>query len=165
MFSYKIKLTAVRQWLSGSSVSAIMRQYGIKGSATLYEWVRLFNSEGVDGLQSHFRSPRTYYPYSFKIEVIRWRLTNHASLPITAKHFNLRAPVMVWEWEKALKEGRLKSSKGRPPKLTKTHDSKDDEIQKLKDENEILRIRNAYLEKLNALVQKKQKSQTKKKPK
>lgn len=165
MFSYKVKLAAVQQWLTGSSVSGIMRQYEIKGRATLYEWVRLFNSSGAEGLRSHRRLPKTYYPYSFKMEVIKWRLTHQASFPVTARHFNLRAPTLVWAWEKALNEGRLKSSKGRPPKLTKTNDHEDDELQKLKDENEILKLRNAYLEKLHALAQKKRKSQTKKKPK
>ncbi|MCW4398579.1 transposase [Lentilactobacillus parabuchneri] len=56
-------------------------------------------------------------------------------------------------------------SKGRPSKLTKTNDQEDDELQKLKDENEILKLRNAHLENLSALAQKKRKSQIKKKSK
>lgn len=165
MFPYEVKMAAIKQWLGGVSISSIMSQYGIRGSATLYEWVRLFNFSGAKALQGNLKSPRTYHPYSFKIEVIKWRLTNHASLTATAKHFNLRTPNLVWEWERALREGRLKPSKGRPPKLTKTNNHEDDELQKLKDENEILKLRNAYLEKLHALAQKKRKSQTKKKPK
>ena len=166
MFFYEVKLAAaVKQWLTGSSASGIMSQNKIKGSATLYEWVRLFNSSGAEELQSQRRSSKTYYPYSFKMEVIRWRQIHLVSLPVAARHFNLRALVMISEWEKALNEGHLKLSKGRPSKLTKTNDQEDDELQKLKDENEILKLRNAHLENLSALAQKKRKSQIKKRSK
>lgn len=39
-----------------------------------------------------------------------------------------------------------------------------DELKQVKEENEFLKVRVAYLEKLHALVQQKEKSQTKKKP-
>lgn len=69
--------------------------------------------------------------------------------------------MMVWDWERRLIEGRLKPSKGRSLKMTdKSKQSKT--LKQLQEENELLRIRVAYLEKLEALAQKK--SQTKKKP-
>ncbi|QAA27241.1 transposase [Lactiplantibacillus plantarum] len=69
--------------------------------------------------------------------------------------------MMFWDWERRLIEGRLKPAKGRSLKLTdKSKQSKT--LKQLQEENELLRIRVAYLEKLEVLAQKK--SQTKKRP-
>ena len=72
--------------------------------------------------------------------------------------------MIIWDWEQKLLEGRLKPSKGRSLNMTdKPKQSKHSKtLKQLQEENEILRIRVAYLEKLEALAQKK--SQTKKKP-
>lgn len=68
---------------------------------------------------------------------------------------------MIWDWERKLIEERLKPFKGRSLKMTdKAKQSKT--LKQLPEENELLRIRVAYLEKLEALAQKK--SQTKRKP-
>ncbi|MCT0222794.1 transposase, partial [Lactiplantibacillus plantarum] len=55
--------------------------------------------------------------------------------------------MMVWDWERRLIEGHLKPSKGRSLKMTdKSKQSKT--LKQLQEENELLRIRVAYLEKL-----------------
>ncbi|AVV99279.1 transposase [Lactiplantibacillus plantarum] len=62
--------------------------------------------------------------------------------------------MMVWDWGRRLIERRLKPSKGRSLKMTdKSKQSKT--LRQLQEENELLRIRVAYLEKLEALAQKK----------
>src|SRR5699024_10626924 len=86
-----------------------------------------------------------------------------ASLPVTAKKFHIRTPATIWQWERALESGRLKSNKKRRKKImTKQEDNK---IKKLEEENELLRIKVAYLEKREALAQQKTKLQTRKKKK
>ena len=68
---------------------------------------------------------------------------------MTAKRFHIRHPAQIWQWEQALKAGRLK-----PDKQRRTgHMPKQD--------NELLRIQVAYLKKLEALAQEKKKIQTK----
>ena len=159
MFSAKIKQQVLTKYLQGKSPQKLMQEYGIKGSATIYQWLANFKLFGIPGLENH--SEKTFYDYSFKIKVIKWRQTHHASYPATESHFRLKNPVTIWDWERKLIEGRLKPLKGRSLKVTdKSKDSKT--LKQLQEENEILRIRVAYLEKLEALAQKK--SQTKKKP-
>lgn len=159
MFSAKIKQQVLSEYLQGTSSLLLMKKYGIKGSATIYQWLTQFEIFGIQGLE-HCRR-KTFYDYSFKIKVIKWRQEHRASYPVTATHFRLKQPMMVWDWERRLIEGRLKPSKGRCLKMTdKSKQSKT--LKQLQEENELLRIRVAYLEKLEALAQKK--SQTKKKP-
>ncbi|WP_413627183.1 helix-turn-helix domain-containing protein [Fructilactobacillus vespulae] len=159
MFSAKIKKQVLSEYLQGTSSLLLMKKYGIKGTATIYQWLNLFKIFGDQGLENCRR--KTFYDYSFKIKVIKWRQEHHASYPATATHFRLKQPMIVWDWERKLIEGRLKPYKGRSLKMTdKSKQSKT--LKQLQEENELLRFRVAYLEKLEALAQKK--SQTKKKP-
>ncbi|KJW11990.1 helix-turn-helix domain-containing protein [Levilactobacillus spicheri] len=159
MFTAKIKQQVLSEYLQGTSSRLLMRKYGIKGSATIHQWLTHFKLFGIQGLENH--SKKTFYDYSFKIKVIKWRQEHRASYPTTAAHFKLKHPMMIWDWERKLIEGRLKPFKGRSLKMTdKSKQSKT--LKQLQEENELLRIRVAYLEKLEALAQKK--SQTKKKP-
>lgn len=65
--------------------------------------------------------------------------------------------MVVWDWERRLIERRLKPSKGRSLKMTdKSKQSKT--LKQLQEENELLRIRVAYFEKLEALAHKKSKT-------
>jgi transposase len=161
-FDVESKKNAILDYFKGVPTVQILRKYGIKGSATIYEWIRLFKLFGIEGLKNQNRI-KTSYDYSFKIKVIKWRLENHASFPVAAKRFKIRAPNVIWQWERALLEGRLKPNRGRRNTMTKKPRT-DDEKRRLQEENDYLRVRVAYLEKLHALAQKKKKSQTKKKP-
>lgn len=158
MFSKEIKIAAVSAYLSGMPQSQIRRKYHIKGSATLYNWVHLIQTLGLEGVKNQQRH-KTNYSYTFIIKVISWRLEKQASLPMTAKRFHIRHPAQIWQWEQALKAGRLKPDKQRRTgNMTKQDD---DKIKALEAENELLRIKVAYLEKLEALAQEKKKLQTK----
>ncbi|WP_195308149.1 helix-turn-helix domain-containing protein, partial [Weissella confusa] len=75
-------------------------------------------------------------PYSFKIKVINWRLTHHASYPVAARKFRVTSPSLIWQWERALESGRLKPDKRRWNRT----------MNKPEEENELLRIKVAYLE-------------------
>jgi transposase-like protein len=161
VFSVEIKKTVLKEYFQGKPVGLLMKRYGIKGSATIYQWLDHFKMFGIQGLENNLG--KTFYDYSYKMKVIRWRSEHRASFPVTAHHFKIKNPVVIWTWEKKLLQGRLNSQKGRPPKMTKLKEPKT--LKQLQEENEFLRARVAYLEKLGALIQKKQKSPTKKKPK
>jgi len=159
MFPVEIKREVLSKFLQGTSISKLMKDYHIKGSATIYQWYEHFKMFGVAGLSN--ASKKTYYDYSFKIKVIKWRQFHQASYPVTARHFKLKNPVMIWDWERKLIAGRLNPKGSGSSKMTdKTPKNKT--IKQLQTENELLRVRVAYLEKLKALAQKK--SPTKKKP-
>ena len=66
---------------------------------------------------------------------------------------------LIWQWERALESGRLKPDKRRRKRTMNKQEH--DKIKKLEEENELLRIKVAYLEKLEALAQEKKKLQTK----
>ena len=158
MFSKEVQIEAVTMYLQGIPPYKIRKKFGIKGTDTIRNWVTNIKELGVYGLNNASQS-KTNYQYSFKIKVIKWRLEHKASLPVTAKKFHIRTPATIWQWERALESGRLKSNKQRRKKImTKQEDNK---IKKLEEENELLRIKVAYLEKLEALAQEKKKLQTK----
>ncbi|BEI48740.1 transposase [Lactiplantibacillus plantarum] len=88
MFSAKIKQQVLSKYLQENSPLLPMKKYDIKGSATIYQWPTQFEILGIQGLENCHR--KTFYEYSFKIKVIKWRQEHHASYPVTATHFRLK---------------------------------------------------------------------------
>lgn len=158
-FSQKIKLDAIIEYQNGVPISEVMRKYQIKGSATVYEWIRKLEQFGISGLNRP--KVKTRIDYSFKLKVLNWRLETKSSLPETAKQFRIRTPAQVYQWEQDLLAGRLRPNKGSTANMQNKPEKTKKELQ---DEIDYLRARVAYLEKLDALIQKKKKSQTSKKP-
>ena len=70
MFSAKIKQQVLSKYLQGNSSLLLMKEYGIKGSATIYQWLTQFEIFVIQGLENCRR--KTFYDYSFKIKVIKW---------------------------------------------------------------------------------------------
>lgn len=161
MFSKEIKLKAVNELLRGISQSEVTQRYGIKGSATLYGWKRLLEEFGPDSLNAF--QPKTYYDFSFKMKVIEWRIIHQASYSTTAKLFSIKHPTLIWRWEKAFIAGRLQTKRKWSSNMRAEDQNKSKET--LSEENRALRVKLAYLEKVQALIQKDQKSLTNKKPK
>jgi len=158
MFSKEVQLEAVALYLQGVSPSEIRQKFGIKGQATILNWLTNIRMLGMDGLKDVNRS-KTNYPYCFKMTIIRWRLEHKASFPVAARRFQLRNPSLIWQWERALTAGRLKPDNRRQKRTMTNQDG--DKIKQLEEENDLLRIQVAYLEKLAALAQEKKKLQTK----
>ena len=158
MFSKEIQIEAVSMYLKGVPPVAIRQKFGIKAHSTLEIWVNSIRQDGIYGIKDSHRN-KTSYPYSFKIKVINWRLNHNASYPITARKFRITSPSLIWHWERALESGRLKPDKRRRKRTMNKQEH--DKIKKLEEENELLRIKVAYLEKLEALAQEKKKLQTK----
>lgn len=118
-------------------------------------WVRKYNCHGIVGLVKN----STKYTGDFKLNVLKYMHENHLSLIETSIKFNLSDTGAVSKWErlyyeegpKALFEER-RGRKNMSSKPIKNKLSKDVE-EDLVDEIQRLRIENAYLKKLNALVQ------------
>ncbi|WP_199413353.1 transposase [Weissella confusa] len=143
MFSKEIQIETVSLYLKGVPTVEIRKKFGIKGSSTLGIWVDSIKRDGVYGIKDSHRK-QTSYPYSFKIKVINWRLTHYASYPVAARKFRVTSPSLIWQWERALESGRLKPDNRRRKRTMNKQEH--DKIKKLEEENELLRIKVAYLE-------------------
>lgn len=140
------------------SMTLLARKYGIKSRTTVYKWVTQYQAFGDAGLE--VRSPTFIYAGSFKVKVLKWLKAHHASLPETAIHFHLSEPSTIWLWQREFEAGgidALDSTKGRPRIMSadkqRKNQKKQTELERLREENELLQIENDYLKKLKALVQ------------
>ncbi|MEH7239474.1 helix-turn-helix domain-containing protein [Bacillus sp. JJ1562] len=99
------------------------------------------------------------------MEVLKYMDDNWASLNDTAVKFKIPDPSIIRTWRKAVEtegvEALLPKKKGRPPmkKARKTDEPNNQTKESLIQEVERLRMENAYLKKLNALVQEQEKLQ------
>ncbi|XIF19394.1 MAG: IS3 family transposase [Acetilactobacillus jinshanensis] len=85
--------------------------YGIKGSATILNWVIKYKKYGRKGLVvSHTKK---VYPLKYKLKVLNWMLLHHESYPETALHFNIAFPATVFTWERKLENGDLHPMKSK----------------------------------------------------
>lgn len=149
----EVVLGVLEKGLSHKAAGSIIG--ACKGDAQ--KWTRLYLEHGSEGLLMK----RGTYDGQFKLEVIEYMHANHLSIRETAAKFGIPAHVTVGKWERIYYEegrealfrenrGRIKMKKGRKPK----EPSLDKKVEEdLIAENQRLRMENAYLKKLNALVQ------------
>jgi transposase len=160
-FSSQFREKVVLEFLNGGeSSTSLAKKYGIGSHRTILNWVNQFKEYG--GSSFDIRSPKFVYDGNFKLEVLKWKKRNRASLPETALHFDISAPSTIWSWERKLEEKGLEAlfmQRGRAKHMTTSPDHKQgkkeepSELEKLKRENRLLKIENEYLKKLKALMQ------------
>jgi transposase len=170
-YSFKDKLEILLGYKEEkTSQSEYAKEKGIIKAQFQY-WLRLYELHGEEGLQSTY----TNYTTKFKLDVLNFMAHSGTSIMDTAATFMLPTFSMVYEWKKKFEEGGLGAlepkKKGRPS-MTKEKLSKstkqtpaEGSVEALQAEVERLRMENAYLKKLNALVQNKEKSPNKTKHK
>jgi len=151
----KEKLKVVKQYLTGLfSYADLSRQIGVDKRA-IRLWVALYKRHGRKALAP--RKSCVVYDLSFKMNVINYHRRTQSSYFKTAVEFNLASPSTVQRWEEQVLfkdvEAFLKPKKGRPPMINKKPE--DMNQKELQDELKYLRMENAYLKKLEALVQEK----------
>lgn len=166
-FSLEIKLSVVKEYLRGkASYGSLANRIGTDKRA-IQKWVALYNAHGKEGLTPRY----TNYSIEFKMDVLNYMDETGASLLETAARFNIPAPTTILQWKRSFEEqgiDALQSKKrGRPPmkKESKQKQYTEGSLEAVLAENERLRMENAYLKKLNALVQEERKSQNAKKRK
>jgi transposase len=164
-YSLETKMDAVQCYLNqNTSFKDIATKFGMHKSDVI-KWVATYRCHGAEGLSSK----KIGYTGEFKLSVLEYMNTNGLSARSTAAEFNIPSYTTVCSWERIfLEEGSealFRDNRGRPKKM------KTDKINNLKEESkedliaevQRLRMENEYLKKLNALIQKKEKSVTKKK--
>jgi len=159
-YDEQFKLQIVRQYLDGAAgYTALGKLHGLDDSM-VRRWVKGFQAHGVDGLKKKF----THYSAEFKLSVLQHMWDNELSVGQTATLFDVRNPGILSVWERdyrragwdaliARPRGRPKSMTAAPLKPEKEPDDLDRSRQDLQAEVEYLRMENAYLKKLQALVQ------------
>ena len=154
-YSNEFKLKVVQYQLKqkcGCITTA--NHFGIPSQAIVSRWFRRYQKSGKAGLVRNLQ----HYDGNFKISVVEYMHANHLSLNETAIFFNLSGTNRVGKWERiyyeegphALFEERRGRSRNMSPKKIGLSKEKEEDLIA---ENQRLRMENAYLKKLRALVQ------------
>ena len=167
-YSLETKLAAVQYYLNGSdSIRVTANKFNIS-KTMLHRWVKRFELHGAKGLEE---GSYTNYSVKFKMDVLNYINETGASVEEAAVVYNISGS-LVYNWKylyEANGEYALKiKTKGRPPtmkKQPKKSQPVEGSEEALRAENERLRMENAYLKKLAALIQEKEKLQNKTKRK
>jgi len=164
-YSYEEKLKAVKDVLeNGMSLRDVAKNLGTHHEH-VRRWVKRYELHGPDGLMMK----KGIYTGDFKRNVVEFMHEKHLSISEVATIFGIPSDGTVSKWERIYYEegpealyrenrGRVKTmnaDKPKKPKLSKqTEEDLIAEVQRL-------RMENAYLKKLMALVQEREKSDKK----
>lgn len=165
-FTSEEKLSAVQRYLSNAeSYATIASSIGAVKSEVM-NWVKQFEHNGLEA----FNKSYTSYPVEFKLDVLNYMNTHGTSPNETAAMFNIPSPRIIRKWRIYFESRGIDAlnpkKKGRPSmKEDKKSTPVEGSTEALQAEIERLRMENAYLKKLNALVQSKEKSPSKTKRK
>lgn len=166
-FTSKEKILSVLRYVQGNEpMSEIAKDIGVHLSI-FSTWVRLYEHQG----ESAFIKSYTSYSSQFKMDVIKHMNEMGTSYVETAAIFNISSPEMIRKWRLRFEEGGIgaleSKKKGRPSmkKESKKPAPIEGSVEALQAKIERLEMENAYLKKLNALVQMQEKLQTKSKRK
>lgn len=161
-YSNELKLQVIKYCIEEHhTVTEAKRNFNIKSVSSVKQWIRKYKEHGVLGLT---RNLNISYDGEFKKNVLEYMHKNHLSLQETAIHFNLAGAWVVSKWERIYYEegpqvlyeerrGRNKNMSFKPRKKKLSKEVEEDLIEEV----QRLRMENAYLKKLQALVQKRTK--------
>ena len=166
-YNLEFKLKVVKYYLkSNHGYAKTAKHFNIPGDILVLEWVRRYKEHGTKGLVRN----NINYDGNFKKQVIEYMHSNHLSLTETAIKFNLGNHQIVGKWERIYYEegpqalfeerrGTSKNMSSKPKKKKISNEKEEDLIAEVQQ----LRMENAYLKKLNALVQERMKRENEKK--
>jgi transposase len=166
----QFKLAVVEHYLaSAEGYKAVASHHGVARSL-VKRWVAFYRHHGADGLRTR---PGRRYSDEFKMSVVQHMWDNNLSYSETSAHFNIRAQCYVGIWERNINQGGdeapLPTAQPTPttmpypetnpaPSTEAVPDDKTRPREELLVELNYLRMENAYLKKLEALVQANQKA-------
>ena len=162
-FSKEFRVQLVREVEQGESLKSVALRFGV-GARTLRGWYSKYSIGGVIQLVS----VNKHYTAEFKANAIEYRWQHDLSYNQAAAELKIPNTGTLYHWEKQYLDsglsGLLSTKKGRPPKMPKKLEPPKRDLtreERLEAENAQLRMENAYLKKLNALVQEREKSRKK----
>jgi transposase len=160
-FDEHLKLSVVKQCRSGKWTYAEVARRNAVSETVVRSWVAFYEHHGIAGLRQKFE----HYDAQFRLKVLKQMWKNHWSYKEAAVAFDIRSSGCLAVWERCYHSGGIDALKprkrGRPPKMpdfpdTPPQTSADDKGRSKEDllaEINQLRMENAYLKKLEALVQ------------
>lgn len=174
-YTEQAKLSAVEDYCSGSAgYRVVAHRHGVDVSS-LRVWIAAYQALGAAGLKS---KRKKHYSPEFKLNVLQRMREEELSYRQVAALFDIRKSDIIGEWERRYDAGGLEALSRQPGSgLSKTmpktippiqHASANDEARTRDDlltELNQLRMENAYLKKLDALVQAKERAAQRKKRK
>jgi transposase len=161
-FNADDKLLAVQRYLDGIGTYASIGAAIGTSENIVRTWVMQYEHHGEEA----FNKSYTSYSAQFKLDVLNY-MNDHGTSPNeTAAIFKITSPALIRKWRiqfetqgidalESKKKGRL-TMKKKSKKITTVEGS----VEALQAEIEDLRMEIAYLKKLNALVQNKEKLQS-----
>lgn len=167
-FTEEEKVEFVKIYLNGDEgLKPVSNMVGVDHSVLL-NWIKQYQHHGDEA----FKKRCTNYTVEYKLDVLNYMNENGTSIRETAAIFNIPTHSTILTWKKQLEDigiDALKSKKkGRPfmknenvKQAIKNNTPAEGSVEALQAELERLRMENAYLKKLNALVQNKEKSPNK----
>ena len=163
IYSAELKLEIMERYLKGDiGLKKLAQEYHVN-YGNIQKWRDAYQEHGVEGLSTTHGT----YTGKFKVSVVEYMNNTGASIRKTAAHFNIPSFSTVSQWERIYyeqgKDALFKEQRGRTSKMgrkrlqkSKTNiETNEDmlaEVQRLSMENE-------YLKKLNALIQKRERSE------
>lgn len=164
LYPFEVKLAAVQYVLDGHhTLKQAAEKYGITTCYPVEKWVNLYRYHGEDGLKSRNNwNRRQCFTGEYKLNVLRYMEEHHLSYTQTAAVFCIDV-VTVSKWAKRYREEGAQAflrerSVMKNPSERKAENPSTQETKQLQEENLRLRMENAYLKKLNALIWKKEES-------
>lgn len=167
-YNPQFKLEVVQQYLDGSvGFTTVANRHGLD-TTMVRRWVEYLRAQGQEGLDKKL----TDYSPQFKLSVLQPLWDNQLSYLEVVTLFNIRNPSILASWERTYDGGGIAALKsrprGRPKNMADPNRPKpaiDDERrtrEELLAELNQLRMENAYLKKLEALVQAQKRASPKK---
>lgn len=161
-YTKQFKVSVVEHYLTGAAgLKDIAKCYDLAHSV-LGRWVAMYRLRGADGLDKKY----SHYDAQFKLSVLQHMWKHQLSYTQTELLFDIRGPGRLRIWEQHYDSGGIEAltpRKSAPPKIMTTNTTKkppasiDVEDQRTHEdllaEVKYLRMENAYLKKLKALVQ------------
>jgi transposase len=162
-FTPEERIQIVLRYLNGNeSIKEIARD--VQGNTSIVSgWIRLYEQQGIEAFLKNYTS----YSSQFKMDVLNYMNETGTSSYDAAAIFNISSPGMVRNWRKKFEQGGFNAlkqkKKGRPSmkKESKKPIPAEGTVEALQKKIEKLEMENAYLKKLNSLVQMQEKLQTK----
>ena len=167
-YSNEFKLEVVKYCIEGHhGFKSTADYFNIPAKITVQKWCRKYQAHGEKGL---LKNIKTSYSGEFKQNVVEYMHDNHLSCQEASHHFNLGCVNVVSKWERIYYEegpqalyeerrGRNKNMSSKPRKKKLSKENEEDLIAEV----QRLRMENAYLKKLQALVQERTKPKQSKK--
>lgn len=159
-FSEELRLKLVLEVEGGQPLGAVARRNGV-GRTTLQSWYHRYRAGGVKQLVT----TNQHYTQEFKLRAIEYRQSNDLSYAQAAADLGIPKDSTLHAWEKRYLEqgldGLQDTRKGRPPNMEKKKSKPKKPLsreEELEAEITQLRMENAYLKKLSALVKERETS-------